>query len=162
MHFQNIKLALFPANCTRELQHLDFGIIHSFKLNYQKNLVQKAVTLLDCGKDPRQMEISVLDAVHYISKAVHKVKVLMIMNLFRKASLCLKNSEAILQETQETSILDADWEQLNSGSTFSDFVEVNEGVLTCEQQTTDDVLDQHVGHVSERDGDEEALAPSHL
>jgi hypothetical protein len=61
-------LASSPASCTSELQPLDLGINHSFKLNYQKNLIQKAVTLLDCGKDPRQMEISVLDALHYISK----------------------------------------------------------------------------------------------
>jgi hypothetical protein len=67
--FRNIKLALFLGNCISELQPLDLGIIHSSKLNYQKNLIQKAVTLLDCSKDPRQMKISMLDALHYISKA---------------------------------------------------------------------------------------------
>jgi hypothetical protein len=40
--------------------------------------------------------------------------------------------------------LDGDWEELNSVSTFSDFVDVDAGVLTCEQQTIDDILDQHV------------------
>jgi hypothetical protein len=50
----------------------------------------------------------------------------------------------ILQETHETSILDGDREKLNSVSTFSDFVEVDAGVLTCEQQTIDDILGQHV------------------
>jgi hypothetical protein len=52
----------------------------------------------------------------------------------------LENSEVILQETHKTSILDADWVHLNSGSTFiSDFVEVDAGVLTCEWQKIDDV-----------------------
>jgi hypothetical protein len=93
----------------------------------------------------------------------------MIMNSFRKGGLCLENSEVILQETHENSMLDADWEQLNSGSTFSKFVEVDAGVLTCEQQTVDDDLDQHVSHVSEggtisdkEDGDEEVPIASHL
>jgi hypothetical protein len=65
--------------------------------------------------------------------------------------------------------MDANWEQLNSGSTFSNFVEVAAGVLTCEQQTTDNVLDQHGNHVNEggtvseeEDGDEEIPVPSHL
>jgi hypothetical protein len=75
----------------------------------------------------------------------------------------------ILQETCKTSILEAYWEQLNSGSTFRDFIEVDSGVLTCEQQTIYDVLDQHVNHASERDAvsDEEdeyeqVPVPSHL
>jgi hypothetical protein len=144
MQFKNIKLAFFPAICTSELQPLDLGIIHSFKLN----LIQKVVTLLYCGKDPRQMKISMLDALHYISKLWNEVKVSTISNSFRKAGLCLENSEVILQETHESSILDADWEHHNSVSTFSNFVEVDAGVLTCEQ-TIDDVLDQHVSHVSE-------------
>jgi hypothetical protein len=135
--FQNIKLAIFLGNCISELQPLDLGIIHSSKLNYQKNLIQKA-----------------------------GVKVLMIMNSFRKTGLCLENCIVILQETPKTStsIMDANWEQLNSGSTFSNFVEVDAGVLTCEQQTTDNVLDQHGNHVNEggtvseeEDGDEEIL-----
>jgi hypothetical protein len=67
--------------------------------------------------------------------------------------------------------LDADCEQLipNSDSTFNDFVEVDAGVLTCEQQTTEDVLDQHVSHVreggtvsDEEDGDGEVPVASHL
>jgi hypothetical protein len=139
MQFQNIKLAFFPANCTSELQPLDLGIIHSFKLNYRKSLIQKAVTLLDCSKGPRQIKISMLDDLHFISKAWNEVKVLMIINCFRKAGHCLENSEVILQETHDTPILDADWEQLNSGSTFSNFVEVEAGVLTCEQHTINNV-----------------------
>jgi hypothetical protein len=42
-------------------------------------------------------------------------------------------------------------------------------VLTCEQQTVDNVLDEHVSHVSgggtvsdEEDGDEEVPLPLHL
>jgi hypothetical protein len=107
------------------------------------------------------MKITTLDALHYIFKAWNKVKLSTIMNSFRKGGLCLENSEVILQETHENSMLDADLEQLNSGSTFSKFEEVDAGVLTCEQQTVDDVLDQHVSHVSEggtvsdkEDGDE--------
>jgi hypothetical protein len=89
------------------------------------------------------MKISVVDALHYISKAWNEIKVSTTINSFRKAGLCL--------EIHNNSILDADWEQLNSGSTFSIFVEVDAGVLTYEQQTIDDVLDQHASHVSEGD-----------
>jgi hypothetical protein len=46
---------------------------------------------------------------------------------------------------------------------------VDAGVLTCEQQTIDNVLDQHVSHVreggtvsDEEDGDEEVPVSSHL
>jgi hypothetical protein len=99
MQFQNIKLAFFPANCTTELQSLDLVISHSFKLNYRKNIIQKAVTLLDCSKDPREMKISKLHTLHCISKAWKAVQVLMIMNSFMEAGLCLENSEMTLQET---------------------------------------------------------------
>jgi hypothetical protein len=49
-------------------------------------------------------------------------------NCFRKADLCLDTSEVQLQE--ESIILDADWKQMNSGSTFSAFVELRAELVT--------------------------------
>jgi len=44
---KNIKVIFLAPNCTSHLQPLDMAIIHTFKCQYSKQLVQKAVAVID-------------------------------------------------------------------------------------------------------------------
>jgi hypothetical protein len=85
---------------------------------------------LDCGKDLAELKISVLGALHSVYKAWQEVKVYAIENCITKAGLCLDTSEVKLQ-VRETIVLDAEWEKLNSGSTFITFVGLNAELVMC-------------------------------
>lgn len=52
INLKNVRLEFLPPNCTSKLQPLDLGVIHAFKVNYRKQLVQRALTELE------NMEIS--------------------------------------------------------------------------------------------------------
>jgi hypothetical protein len=58
------------------------------------------------------------------------------------------------------------WEQLNCSSTFSTLVELYAELVTCKQQKTDDVVDEHMweasGLLDKEDEDENVSVPSQL
>jgi hypothetical protein len=49
--FEECKGGFLPPNCTSVIQPLDLGLIECFKLVYRKQLVQRAVCLMDAGKE---------------------------------------------------------------------------------------------------------------
>lgn len=168
VHLRNIKLTFFPANCTSELQPLDLGIIHTLKLNYRKSLVQRAVTLLDAGKDPKNMKVNVLDAIHYVAQAWKNVKTSTISNCFKKAGLFIVNTEVLLPEpsTEDDGLeFDDVWTQLETGKSFEDFVQMDSQLATSGIQSLDDIVDIHQGEnafvdTEEEDDDNETRVPS--
>jgi len=46
---KNIKVIFLTPNCTSHLQPLDIGIIHTFKCQYSKQLIRKAVAVINEG-----------------------------------------------------------------------------------------------------------------
>lgn len=58
-YLRNVTVEFFPANCTSELQPLDLGVIHNFKLHYRKMLVQHAIRCVNVGKKD-EMKINIL------------------------------------------------------------------------------------------------------
>jgi hypothetical protein len=84
----NIKVKYLPANTTSLIQPLDQGIIQCFKTLYRKNLVRHLITQVEAGgSDSGSIieDITVLDAVHWISRAWNDVSSQCIQNCFRKA-----------------------------------------------------------------------------
>jgi hypothetical protein len=61
---RNVKVVYYPPNCTSVLQPLDLGTIKCFKQLYKKHLVQKAVCLMDSGKDVK-LKINVFQVIHF-------------------------------------------------------------------------------------------------
>jgi hypothetical protein len=47
---RNVKVVFYTPNCTSVVQPLDLGLIKCFKQVYGKQLVQRAVCLMDAGK----------------------------------------------------------------------------------------------------------------
>jgi len=44
---KNIEVIFFPPNCTSHLQPLHMGITHTFKCQYRKQFIWKAVAVID-------------------------------------------------------------------------------------------------------------------
>jgi hypothetical protein len=81
---RNVNAVRYPANCTRTLQPLDLGIIHSLKVYYRKRLAQTSICLVESGKEVKK-KINILEAMHYIMAAWQQVSQQTIQNCFRKA-----------------------------------------------------------------------------
>jgi hypothetical protein len=67
----NIKTVFLQAKSTSLLQHSDLGIIHVFKCNQRKQLIQKTVTMTDARllQDAIKMKLQVLPAMHFTTEA---------------------------------------------------------------------------------------------
>jgi hypothetical protein len=44
---KNIRVMLFPPNCTSHLQPVDMGIIHAFQCQYKRHLKWRTVAMID-------------------------------------------------------------------------------------------------------------------
>ena len=90
MSLKNIKVVFYPPNCTSVVQPLDMGVIKLFKQAYRKQLVQRAVCLMDAGEEVK-LKIDVLQAIHFIVSAWQKVSQCTIENCFRKCGYADNN-----------------------------------------------------------------------
>jgi hypothetical protein len=66
-----VRVVFLPANCSSQVQPLDFGIIHAFKCPYRKQLIQKTVAMMDTGllHHAIRMKLHVLSVVFFIAEA---------------------------------------------------------------------------------------------
>ena len=83
---KNAKLYFSPSNCTSHLQPLNMGIIHAFKCQYGKQLIQKALAMIN-GKllgDASKMKINLLTALHFIAEAWRQITPTTAQNCFKK------------------------------------------------------------------------------
>jgi hypothetical protein len=62
---RNVKVVYYPLNYTSVVQPLDLSVIKCSKQVYRKQLVQRAVRLMEAGKGV-QLKINILCAIHLI------------------------------------------------------------------------------------------------
>jgi len=85
--FSNVRLAWFPPNTTSVSQPMDQGIIRNVKVHCHKLLMQSLLANMDCTSSSSELarNVSVLDAVIWISQAVKKLLPETVTRCFEKA-----------------------------------------------------------------------------
>lgn len=145
---KNVKVVFFPPNCTSKLQPLDLGIIHAFKCHYRKQLIRKAVAMIDGGllEDASKLKLNILSALHFVAEAWRRISSLTIQNCFRKCGFMVGTEDTSSIE-DITTLYDEendDWIALRQTDiNFSDYITVDSDVNVCEIQTVDQVLEDH-------------------
>ena len=79
---RSTTIVTLPPNTTSRLQPMDQGIIEACKKRYRSRLLQRVVVDLKAGTETK---ISLLDAIHLISRAWNDVTEKSIANCYRKA-----------------------------------------------------------------------------
>ena len=79
---RSTTIVTLPPNTTSRLQPMDQGIIEACKKRYRSRLLQRVVVDLKAGTETK---ISLLDAIHLISRAWNDVTEKSIVNCYRKA-----------------------------------------------------------------------------
>jgi hypothetical protein len=71
----HVKITWFPANATSVLQHMDMGVIYTFKRHYRGFLMQSLILNVEEADSSYALasSVSVLDAVNWIRLAVKKI-----------------------------------------------------------------------------------------
>ena len=87
-----MKVVFYPRNCTSVIQPLDLGVIKCLKQAYRKQLVQRAVCLMDAGKGV-ELKLDILLAIHVIVLAWQQVTQSTILNCFVKCVHVKKNDK---------------------------------------------------------------------
>lgn len=161
---KNVKIVFYPANCTSVLQPLDMGIIKSFKGYYRKQLVRKAICLMDLGTtvNKTQLKIDVLQALHFTLTAWRQVKQSTVVNCFKKCGYGIVPSVASSDEQQEeqVEVSEDDWLRLDADINFDNFVTFDDNIPTCGIETIENLCDASLKEtVAEEDLDEEDPPP---
>jgi hypothetical protein len=89
---RNVKVVFYPPDCASVIQPLDLCLIKCFKQVDRKQLVQRAICLMDAGKGV-QLEIDVLCAIHFIVSAWQQLARSTIQNCFVKCDNVKKSQE---------------------------------------------------------------------
>jgi hypothetical protein len=129
---RNVKVVFYHPNCTSVVQPLDLSLIKCFKQVYRKQLVQRAVCLMDAGKGV-QPKINILCAIHCIVSAWQSTK-----NCFVKCGHLKKNQEGsdvaeVNGSGEEEVTQDEDWVQLRAsiaGLAFDAYMSVDQKLAT--------------------------------
>ncbi|CAF2055852.1 unnamed protein product [Rotaria magnacalcarata] len=85
IQLENIKLKYFPPNTTAIIQPLDQGIIKAFKTHYRRYLVKHIIAKATVATTADDINVTALDAVHWIDAAWSAVTEVSIKNIFRSA-----------------------------------------------------------------------------
>jgi hypothetical protein len=122
---RNIKVGFYPPNCTSILQPLDLGVNRCFKQVYRKQLVQRAVCLMNARKGV-QFKIDILQAIHIIVSAWQQVTQSTIQNFFVKCGQVKKNEDGsdmteIDRSGEDDSMQDEDWVRLGASTAGVNF-----------------------------------------
>lgn len=149
---KNVKVMFYPANCTSVLQPLDMGIIKCFKGFYRKQLVRKAVCLMDSGIkiDKTSLKIDVLQAMHFTLTAWRQVKQSTVINCFKKCgygSLPVPSNN----EEEEVGVTEDDWNRLEIAPdiNFDMFIAFDNDVATCGLETIENLCDARLKETTE-------------
>jgi len=81
----NIKLVFLPPKTTSILQPMDQGVIRSLKNHYRRNVLRHAVSMIDKGE--KNVKVSVLDAVTFLTQAWDNVSQDTIVHAFGKCGM---------------------------------------------------------------------------
>ena len=149
----NVQVEFLPANSTSCTQPLDQGIIKVTKQKYRRRLVQRYIYEIDHPKDAKRM--NVLDAMHYITASWEDVSVKTIRNCFKKAGF-LKDDSISHVDVADEPIADIETiEKLKSLDIDMDhYVTVDDGLLTCEEQSLDEIINEFQSDNTEGKGDD--------
>jgi hypothetical protein len=85
IQLDNIKLKFFPPNTTAKIQPMDQGIIRAFKAYYRRYLVKHIIASASTATTADDINVTALDAVHWIDSAWEAVTEATIRNTFRAA-----------------------------------------------------------------------------
>jgi hypothetical protein len=85
VELKNIKRKFFPPNTTSKIQPMDQGIIRAFKAHYRRNLVKYIIANADAATTAEDINITALDAVHWIASAWNTITETTIRNTFKSA-----------------------------------------------------------------------------
>lgn len=149
----NIRLEFFPPNMTSHLQPMDKGIIRSFKHYYRQTLVKRRLEEIE--KKLPASKIDVLEAIHLMTSAWHKVKKETLQNCFRNAGFKMAEEDEmslaqLAQKIENEQRLELEaavqrFEALAAGDegfeTYSDFIGFDDDVITCDLMQDQDILD---------------------
>jgi hypothetical protein len=113
-------------------------VIKYFKQVYRKQLVQRAVCLMDAGKGV-QLKIDILRAIHFTVLAWQQVTQSTIQNCFVKCGHVKKNEQGsdvteIDGSGEDDGTKDEDWVRLGAciaGVNFDAYVSVDQELATC-------------------------------
>ncbi|CAF3330347.1 unnamed protein product [Rotaria sp. Silwood2] len=83
IQLENIKLKFFPANTTAIIQPMDQAIIRTFKAYYRRYLVKHIIANATIATAADDINVTALDAVHWIDSAWSAVTEASIRNTFR-------------------------------------------------------------------------------
>lgn len=99
----NVKLAWFPPNTSSHTQPMDQGVIYTFKCHYRRSVLQSLIPKMALCSTVHNLakEISVLDAVHWISAAVKQIQANTVIKCFEKAGF--KTSSTLENSPDEAS-----------------------------------------------------------
>lgn len=142
---KNIRVVFFPPNMTSVVQPMDQGVIKNFKHFYRRLLVEKFL-------DNEKPVINVLEAARLSSAAWDQVTCRTIENCFRKAGFVNKSTEVNSEESNPSAEI-----MENSDPDFEYFVNIDENLVVCGEETEDDIIAEVVQKKSETSDDEEEL-----
>ncbi|XP_037521718.1 tigger transposable element-derived protein 6-like [Rhipicephalus sanguineus] len=94
----NIKLVFLPANTTSHLQPLDAGIIRNAKHYFKRLLVRHLLAKIERKDD--NLQITLLDALHFIAMAWDRVTPTIIANCFDKCGV-VESTATASQESED-------------------------------------------------------------
>jgi hypothetical protein len=99
----NVKIVWFPANATTVLQHMDMGVIYTFKSHYGRFPMQSLILDIEEAYSSYAIarSVSVLDAVNWIGLAVKKIKAKTVKKTFAKAGFGESDVADNLEEANE-------------------------------------------------------------
>ncbi|XP_067826762.1 tigger transposable element-derived protein 3-like [Heptranchias perlo] len=96
---QNVKVFFLPSNVMSLIQPLNWGIIRNFKALYRRRMIQKIINVIDekvqATATVIRKTISLLDAVHMMSRAWEEVRQATIEYCFHKTLFCQQSKEFV-------------------------------------------------------------------
>ena len=156
---KNVKVVFYPPNCTSVVQPLHSGIIKNFKQAYRKQLVQRAVCLMDAEGEAK-LKIDVLQAIHFTVLSWQQVTQSTIQNCFAKCGYTGNNELSDMSEDNEIDEnVDEDCIRLGgntAGIDFNAYVSVDQELATCGTNVSDSGNSVNDG---EDDDDDEEVEP---
>ena len=126
----HVKLEFFPPNTTSKLQPLDLGIIRATKARYRKLMIRRLLAGIERCQTVTELvkKISVLDCIHWITKAWTDTKDSTIVSCFAHAGFNGDTSSENCDDVSE----DDDDDDADDNMTLAQLMRVNLRVNTSQ------------------------------
>lgn len=127
-----------PPSATSHLQPLDAGIIKTVKHHFKGLLVRRLLAKID--RKDTNLQISILEAMHFIAMAWDRVTPATSINCFAKCGI-FKSAVATTSQVPDP-IPDDVWSQLGVECCADDFVTTDDDLATCSLRTVQDIMEE--------------------